>query len=300
MKNPNFFIIGAPKCGTTSMAAWLADHPSVFFSPVKEPHYFNFDFAKRTDFFGRKLCSLSKYEKYFFQAKDQHLMVGEGSTNYLYSRTAVPAILQYTKNPRFIVMIRNPVEMAYSLHDQEIFNGNENESNFERAWNLQKVRTYGKEVPKNCTDSQMLLYGPRCCLGKQIKQLYEIVSRDQVLVLNLDEIRKNARHEYLKTLSFLGLKDDNRKDFPVLNTAKKRQFQKFYEIINWGNRMLITGGIHIRLGITAFIDSRTRQQRSRPPLSKEMYHKLYEYFAEDINLLEKLTGWDLSHWKPGI
>lgn len=292
MKKPNFFIIGAPKCGTTSLAAWLAEHPQIFFSPVKEPFFFNFDFAIR------RFKSLSKYERLFIQAGKVNVALGEGSTSYLYSRTAVPAILKYADQPRFIVMARNPVDMAPSLHEQEVFGGNEAVKDFNKAWHLQKVRVYGDQIPKNCDDPQRLFYGDRCKIGKQLKKLYEIVHKDQVLLLNLDHIKNNPREEYLKVLGFLDLKDDNRQDFPVINTAKERRFPALWHFIRKTNNALRTLGVpHIRLGITSFIYYRTRRERPRPPMIQDMRRNLLEYFMDDIILLEELSGWDLTEWK---
>ena len=113
MKKPNFFIIGAPKCGTTSLANWLAEHPRVFFSDTKEPHFFCTD-----GYTGVK--TLKQYEKLFEDAKPHHLAVGEGSTHYLFSKVAVPNILVYNPDARFIVCLRNPVDMAPSLHSERL------------------------------------------------------------------------------------------------------------------------------------------------------------------------------------
>ncbi len=71
MKKPNFFIVGAPKCGTTALAAYLKEHPQVFFSDPKEPHYFNDDFANR------HTTSLQTYLSYFHDALDSHLAIGK-------------------------------------------------------------------------------------------------------------------------------------------------------------------------------------------------------------------------------
>ena len=74
MKQPNFFIIGAPKCATTSLDAWLSEHPSVYVSPLKEPYHFNSDHA------GRRTQSVEVYNKVFANAYDPiHLGVGEAS-----------------------------------------------------------------------------------------------------------------------------------------------------------------------------------------------------------------------------
>src|SRR4030042_1778226 len=89
MKKPDFFIIGAPKGGTTSLAAWLADHPQVYMSSAKEPHFFNTDEPHHLS------RSLSKYESLFEGAGIEHRAVGEASTGYLLSQVAVSNILNY-------------------------------------------------------------------------------------------------------------------------------------------------------------------------------------------------------------
>src|SRR5271154_5759385 len=105
---PNFFIIGGPKCGTTSLVSWLGQHPDIFIPREKELNFFNSD-----DY--RIITSLDDYEDCFAMAKDK-LAIGEATVWYLYSDEAVPNILQYQPDARFIVMFRNPMEMAPALH----------------------------------------------------------------------------------------------------------------------------------------------------------------------------------------
>ena len=165
MKKPNFFILGAPKCGTTSLAHWLALHPQIFVSPVKEPFYFNTDDQARVRF------SFREYEALFAGAGAEHVAVGEASTWYLHSAVAVTAILNYSDRPKFIVMVRNPVEMAYSLHEQEIFSGQENEPIFRKAWSLQGQREKGRSIPKGCIEPKRLQYGWELSLGTHLQRV---------------------------------------------------------------------------------------------------------------------------------
>src|SRR5210317_2370745 len=116
MKKPDFFFIGAPKCGTTALANWLREHPRIFMTQrPKEPWYFDND-IQNVD-----RMSLEQYENLFQKADDNHLVVGEASTTYLRSREAVSNILEYSPSARFLVAIRNPVEMAPSVHAQLLY-----------------------------------------------------------------------------------------------------------------------------------------------------------------------------------
>lgn len=292
MKKPNFFILGAPKCGTTSMANWLAAHPQIFMSPVKEPHFFNFDYGDRG------FRNLNRYEKLFEQADTQHSVVGEASTRYLYSRTAVPAILGYAPESRFMVVVRNPVDMAYSLHEQKIFDGDENVQDFESAWRLQNVRAYGDRIPYACTDPQLLLYGRICCLGAQIERLYDLVPRERVLLVNLDHIREDPSREYQRALSFLGVEDDDRNSFLVRNAAKRLRFSVINNpLIRLNNILRGMRGPHIRLGLIKLIQAWNTKEAERKNLTDDFKKELRDYFLADIELLESLSGWDLFNWK---
>src|SRR3990167_9603139 len=107
IKKPNFFILGAPRCGTTSLSTYLREHPNVFFSFPKEVNFFS------SDIYSSTLCSdISSYLKLFSNSEEIHLAVGEGSVFYLASNCAVPSILQFNPQAKFIVMVRNPVDMA--------------------------------------------------------------------------------------------------------------------------------------------------------------------------------------------
>ncbi len=134
MKFPNFFIIGAPKAGTTALSEYLRGHPQVFFSEPKEPHFFNDDFSARHTY------DMDTYLSYFKDADEEYKAIGEGSVFYLSSKNAVPNILKKNPNAKFIVMLRNPVSMAQSWHAQAIHSFGETVLDFDKAWHLQDKR----------------------------------------------------------------------------------------------------------------------------------------------------------------
>lgn len=292
MKRPNFFILGAPKAGTTTLANWLSEHRQILMSPLKEPHFFNFDFGPRLT------RSFKAYESLFEAATSAHVAVGEATTRYLYSRTTVPAILHYAEEPRFIVMIRNPVELAYSLHDQTLFNGDETELDFERAWELQQVRMYGDQVPRFCADPQLLMYGPLCRLGEQLERLLAQVPREKVLLINLEHLCEAPLREYRQVLDFLGVEYDGRTSFPLANPAKERRFPRLWRTVQAGNQALrILGVPPVRIGITRLLFHWDKRPRMRAPLDNALRTRLKAYFAEDVARVERISGWDLRHWK---
>ena len=292
MRKPDFFIIGAPKCGTTALAHWLSEHPNVYMSPVKEPHFYN------TDINNSDIRDRTAYESLFSGASETHLAVGEASVWYLYSRDAIPNILEDIEDPKFIVMLRNPVDMAISLHEQMIFSGMETEQDIHRAWKLQEKRACGKKIPVACPDGKLLLYRETCSLGRQMQRLCKWVPRGRLQIILLDDIKSDARSVWIQVMEFLGVPDDGRREFPVINAAKRRrwplvkQINDFYALSRKKLSLPPLG-----TGILRALDRRNIVHRQRPPVDERVTEMLHGAFDPEIELLEEVTGRDLAHWK---
>ncbi len=157
MTQPNFFIVGAPKSGTTALSDYLRDHPNIFFSEPKEPHYFAQDFEKY-----RLTKTLEEYLSLFDESTPNHLAIGEGSVFYLFSSVALKKIYEFDPQAKIIVMLRNPVDLVYSFHSQQLFSADEDEQSFEKAWRLQGVRQQGKHIPRKNRNTNFLNYASIC------------------------------------------------------------------------------------------------------------------------------------------
>ena len=107
---PDTFVIGAPRCGTSAMHAYLGQHPQVYMSSRKEPLFFAPDLRGLP---GDRIGDTHAYLALFEDATDQR-RVGEASPYYLYSAHASDAIRRQCPDPRIIVMLRNPADMMYS------------------------------------------------------------------------------------------------------------------------------------------------------------------------------------------
>jgi len=286
---PNFFILGAPKCGTTSVAHWLNGHPEIFMSPEKEPHFFNTDDKQL-------ITTLDAYENLFQGACSRHRAVGEASVWYLSSAEAVPNILLYQPEARFIVMIRNPVEMAPALHAEMLLSGHENVDDFSTAWALQTERLHGRRLPALCWARRRLLYGEICSLGRQFQRLLSLAPGNRVLPVLLDDIVENPRREYLRVLDFLKVVDDGRVQFPIMNRARKPRWPRFARMLFVFTELKGRTGINFNLRLSAKLHAANIVDASRPALSPEMRAALQVHFAADIALLERLLNRDLGHW----
>ncbi len=289
MNEPNFFILGAPKCGTTSLAAWLAAHPAVFMSPLKEPAYFARDLkVVRPD--------LPQYRALFSSAGDHHVAVGEASTCYLFSEVAVSDILRYAPEPRFIVCLRNPVDMVRSLHQQEVFGLNDDIRDFEQAWRLQETRGEGRHIPRTCREPWLLRYRDRCLLGAQVERLLRQFPRQRILFVLLDDLRADAGAQYLRVLRFLDLPDDGRVDFPVLNRSKEPRSRLVKEGVRYLSGAIRSMGITRRFGVRTALERWNTREVPRRETTHELMQEIRSGFADDIQKLGGLIDRDLSHW----
>jgi len=294
-QKPGFFILGAPKCGTTSLAAWLKLHPRIFTAP-KEPNYFN------TRGFG--MTSASQYQALFAGSTDRHLAVGEASPKYLRCPDAVASILRYNHRARFIVMVRNPVDMAASFHWHQIRNENENVRDFEAAWNLQDKRRAGAAIPRLCYDSDNLLYGDVCRLGGQLARVYEQARPERVHVVVFDDLKRDPAGVYGAVLKFLQVPEHRPAEFDVHNLGRVPRVHYLNRMTDDALRRL--GRAKTALGIRrafntgVFVNRLKRLNRradSRAPLRPEFRRALVEHFADEVRQLEELLGRDLSRWR---
>lgn len=303
MTKPNFFIVGAPKCGTTALSEYLRQHPNVFMALPKEPMYF-------TDYpYPRYRAAQTEHEylALYREALPRHIAVGEASASYLYADGAIQRICDFESSAKIIVMLRNPADMVYSWHSQLVYSYEETERDFARAWDLQDIRSRQEGIPKHCRDYRVLLYRDVGRLGEQIERLLSVFQRDRVLILLMEEFARDTAGVYRRTLEFLGLPDDGRKTFERVNAAKTFDDNLFHRFAaqppEWWLRT--SGTLKKLIGVTHFgvLDSlrmKNVQEKPLPKLSAELRQRLIVEFAEDIDRLSAVIDVDLAHWKDGI
>jgi hypothetical protein len=289
LRKPNFFILGAPKCGTTSLAAWLSEHPQILIPQIKEPHFFNTDDKRGT-------VSLQQYERLFAEAQSCHKAIGEASVWYLSSSTAVTNILQYQPQARFIVMIRDPVEMAPALHAEMVLSGHENVREFDLAWYLQEQRRLGRRLPAFSWATRRLLYGDVCRLGEQVARLLSLVTRDKVLTVCLDELSRDPRRDYSRALQFLGVDDDRRTNFPVYNRSRTVRWPAATRFLFILLQLKERFGVDFNLDLWSRFTELNLKEEARRHVSPQTSDMLRRYFASDVVLLGRMIEHDLTRW----
>jgi len=291
IKKPNFFIIGAPKCGTTSLAKWLDYHPNIFFSNPKEPAFFN------SDHFGG-IRSEKEYLKLFRNSNSNHLAIGEGTTHYIYSKYAIKNILKFQQDAKFIICLRNPIDTALSMHSERVFQGEEPEKSFEKAWKLEKDREKGIGIPLSMSSNpELIQYGKLCKFSYWIDQIYKKVKRNHILILLLDDLKENPSNAFNKVLDFLNVKEKINIQFEKFNTAKQVRsiyISRFIHFSIYLKRKLLG---NFKTSIAAFLRNLNTYNRKNKKMSDKLRKEMLEFFNDDILRLESLIGRKLDNWK---
>ncbi len=295
MKKPNFFIIGGPKCGTTSLSVYLSEHPDVLFTDhpkVFEPEYFSSDLSEN----GRNSMSIDEYLSCWTGDMDQYIAVGEKSVKYILSKVAVQNILSFNPEAKFILMVRNPIELVDSLHAQLLCFSYEDVADLEQAWGLQASRERGENIPSHCLTPLYLQYGKTAKLGEQLERLYKQVSREKVKVILFDDFRSKTEEVYQEVLDFLCLSPCSLNDYPVMNPNSKTRSALLYRMLIRIGEFRKAIGIKYSFGFLAYLHRINNKVEMRQSIGERFRCELSDYFREDVEKLSSFIGRDLSYW----
>lgn len=260
-------------------------------SEIKEPCYFN------TDENNRNIKSIEEYESLFSEARKKHKVVGEASVWYLGSKEAISNINNYNPKSKILVCLRNPIEMAPSLHEQQLFSGNEYIRDFESAWRVQVDRRAKRKLSYWTREYKHLMYGEVCKLGEQIEKLFRKISKKRVKVTLLEDVKKDPKKEYKKILNFLEINKVPNIDFKAQNSGKRERKSRIIRIIERSvHRIKNYIGVHSGLGIGKMVSQMNRRKKEERAVSGEVLEEMKTYFKKDIKKLEKIIDRDLSHW----
>ena len=297
MTLPNFLIVGAPKCGTTALHAYLAQHPDVFMSDPKEPHYFGTDLEFRY----RRRPSDEQYRSYFAGAGDRR-RIGEASVWYLYSGCAADEIAEAVPEARIIVMLRDPVEMIPSLHSQFVYNGHE-DLGLAEALAAEEARAAGRRIPPHANFPSGLLYRRVAAYAPQLARYLERFGRERVHVIVYDDFKADTAAAYRETLTFLGVDPDHRPELAVVNASKRSRSMVLRRALNdppdWlrrAARRVAPQRMRRRLYRSAVSINTEAADRDR--LTGAAAEQLRREMAGPNRELEALLGRALPAWMP--
>ena len=235
MKKPNLFIVGQPKAGTTALHNFLSQHPDIFMSVVKEPHFFCSDFHQQSDRFYQKRLffkyrDINSYIKLFDKA-DSFKIAGEASIHYLYSEVAAREIYEFNPEAKIIIMLREPAAWLYSLHNQFLNVQIETERDFVRALKLENDRKQGQHIPSRVICPSWLYYSERVRYCEQIKRFYDFFEPRKVKVIIFEDWRNDNSKLYREILSFLEVDERIEPEYKSINLRSTPKFQIVNNII---------------------------------------------------------------------
>lgn len=296
MIRPNFFIVGAAKCGTTSMYEYLRVHPEVFMPEKKEPYFFGRD-LEIADYWA--IRDETQYLSLFTDA-GQATRVGEASVWYLPSQQAAQEIKQFDPQAKIIIMLRNPVDMAYSLHGQFLFSSNEDIVDFQEAWDAQSDRQRGQRIPPTSHFPRGLQYTQMATYSPQVQRYLDVFGPQAVHVIIFDDLISDTQTVYQRVIDFLEIDPDFRPDFSVANAAKPlrnlpaKRFLKSYPRVEKALGATLSPSIRHCVGntLTKILKQPSRGKKLSPDLRRE----LMSQFRPDIDQLSSLIDRDLTGW----
>jgi Sulfotransferase domain len=297
-RRPNFFLVGAPKSGTTALARYLGEHPQILVSNPKETFYFCDDF--------QGLSSPSTEDEYLalFDAADRNtLAAGEATTVYMYSQSAPQRIHAFDRNARILVMLRCPIDLAVSYHAEHLYGLSEDEPDFERAWRLREARIRGENLPPLVIEPKLIQYRDVAMLGSQMERLLEIFDREQVHVVLFEDFVRDTAAEYEGVLRFLGVPPDGRREFPVVNERKENRYPALARILQRPPRFVSRSLARAKkaigmenVGLLDFARRFNTAPMQKVSVSGALREEMRDAFRDDVELLSALIGRDLSHW----
>ncbi len=290
---PNLFIVGVPKSGTTSMHAYLAQHPEVFMSDLKEPYYFAEDFEiswrvrERAAYMG------------LFSGRKQEVYCGESSPLYMYSRKAAEMIFDFNPNARILVLFRNPVDMLYSLHGQFLYTNNEDIWSFEEALDAQAARMRSEKIPTSCTEPRFLQYLDIADYPPQLKRFTDRFGSERVKVILFDDLKNDPLKTYRDVLAFLGLDLNFEPDLQVFNRAKtlpNLRLRSFLQKIPFVKSL--AGALLGEKRMNSMRDQvgKLTQEQRPGEVSIELRRKLNRHFSGMVKSLADQISRPLDHW----
>jgi hypothetical protein len=291
---PNFFIVGAPKAGTTALYSYLRQHPEIFMCLPKEPQFFAADTCGDQ----RNVATLSEYLGYFKEARAR--AIGEASTCYLSSPGATRDIREFCPKARIIIMLRNPIDVMYAEHSERLVGGAEHIVNFAAALDSDEPRRFRSGRFKG---QRVVRPGYRelVLFSQQVQRFFDAFGRPNVHVIVYDEFAKNAGLAYKDVLAFLGVSPNHECAFNVVNSNRRIRSTIVQDLVRHPPetvrklaRAFVPRSTRQRLATT--LNRRNVQFVARPVMDQQLRKRLELEYVQEVQQLSRLVDRDLSKW----
>lgn len=296
MPQPNLFIVGAAKAGTTALYQYLNQNPQIFFPKIKEPHFFFKDLDTshfRSDFKTKLDKNKGNLHQSFIRSEEEYLNLyttakeelycGDASASYLYSKQAAREIYAFNKRAKVLIILRQPVERAFSHYLMNLRMGFSHKQFREDFINDLEKKEKGW--------GQSHLYLELGQYFEQVKRYVDIFPDAQLKLILHEDLKKDSQSVLNSIDKFLGIKEFDYKTDVQFNKAeipRNRQLVSFVKRLQLQH--LIPQSLLRKLKGVLF------QSKNLPKLEDSERELFLKYFESDIKKLEALCSLNLRSW----
>lgn len=287
------YLIGAPRCGTTSVAAALQRHPRIYLGRGKEPCYLNEDFGPR------KLTTYRAYARHYRGAAPHHELFCDASTTYLYS-CAARARIAHLHEARVLVMLRDPVDMALSWFAQKRLSLEENLDDFESAWRAIPRRRRGIGLPSRLRERRWLYYDEMAAIGTAARDWVDALGPERVKPMLLDDLRSVPARFFGELFAFLGLAAPEGLSAHTRKNARHRHRSPLAAKALSAAGELRARALPRGLGVNLLAKMQRLNQAPQPGtrrIDASFEAELIAHFAPQVRIIEQMTGRSLAAWQ---
>jgi hypothetical protein len=296
---PNLLVVGAMRSGTTTAYRVLSEHPEVFMSPWKEPHFLGLE-GKRPRYSGpgddamnrNAVVSESTYRELFRDGAECPWR-GEASASYLYLAEAVRGIRRYIDDPRLVILLRDPVDRAYSAY--QYMRGQEREpcDTFAAALADEERRIADGWAP-------MWHYRRASHYRPQLERLFAAFPSDRIHVSLFDDLEDRPGEVFGSIFAWLGVDDSFEVPVSTHNRSgpvRSRTLGYLLKSSRMRHRVGRRLPARVKKPLQAAREANVRSADAE--LAPALRRELIGQFRDDIEYVEQLTGRRLTAWKSG-
>jgi len=315
---PNFFLVGAPKAGTTSLYHYLDQHPQIYMSPVKEPHYFSEEirFENFTDGF-QKIAAprLKEFRRYLegplttkfsagpvedwtdyirlFQGVNGEPAIGEASVCYLWSKTAAHNIARHCPDARILILLRDPSEAAFSNYLRTLT----------IAYSYVPFRDQMETALRSTSTKIGMLY-PFLEFGmyyEQVRRYLSLFPSGRVKVYFYEDYVRHPAKLLQAMFRFLGVDPEFLPNLAIRHMQPRVPRSYFAKRVLTLTGLWRLGGALIPHSVRPLVRRVAFQPRETLHIDPADRNRLVEFYRDDIRKLADLLDRDLSAWllRPG-